>query len=271
MIKRLSEKDHDVCVSFIHTKPSENLFLIGDIEAYGYEEDFQKVWGEFDTNGNLIAVLLKYIENYIPYAENDLFDAKGFADIMLNDPEFSMMSGLKEVTENIDPYLQQRLLNKRQTFYAKCQVLNAEAGYVDTTEVQYAAPDDAERIVKLLQNIPEFKNSCTSVEEKRKSLKDGFSRCAYITDNGKVVSSASTTAENSCSAMVVAVATLGDYKKKGYATKCMVKLCKQLLSEGKEICLFYDNPNAGVIYKRIGFADIGYWMMYRFKKDKLSD
>ncbi len=268
MIKRLSEKDHDICSSFINKKPAENLFLIGDIEAYGYEEDFQRVWGEFDTDGNLIAILLKYKENYIPYAENAYFDAEGFAEIMLNDPEFSMMSGLKEVTAKIEPFLQERLLNKRQTFYAKCQALNSDTGNVDTTKVQYAVPDDAERIAELLQNIPEFKHSRISVEEKRKSLRTGFSRCVYIFEDEKVVSSASTTAENSRSAMVVAVATLGDYKKKGYATKCMVKLCGQLLSEGKEICLFYSNPNAGAIYKRIGFTDIGYWMMYRFEKDE---
>jgi predicted GNAT family acetyltransferase len=81
-----------------------------------------------------------------------------------------------------------------------------------------------------------------------------------------MVSTASTTAENSLSAMVVGVATLLEYKKKGYATQCMVKLCQQLLQEGKELCLFYDNPAAGAIYKRIGFQDIGFWMMYSFNK-----
>lgn len=81
-----------------------------------------------------------------------------------------------------------------------------------------------------------------------------------------MVSTSSTTAENSLSAMVVGVAVLLGYKKKGYATKCMVKLCHQLLGEDKELCLFNDNPAAGVIYKRIGFQDIGFWMMYSFNK-----
>lgn len=67
------------------------------------------------------------------------------------------------------------------------------------------------------------------------------------------------------SAMVVAVATLENYKKKGNATKCMLKLCNELLLEGKDLCLFYDNPEAGAIYKKIGFKDIGFWMMYTYK------
>jgi uncharacterized protein len=66
------------------------------------------------------------------------------------------------------------------------------------------------------------------------------------------------------SAMIVAVCTHSDYKKKGYATECMTKLCRDVLDEGKELCLFYDNPEAGRIYKHIGFVDIGFWMMYKF-------
>lgn len=46
----------------------------------------------------------------------------------------------------------------------------------------------------------------------------------------------------------------------------MVKLCDQLLKEEKELCLFYDNPEAGNIYRRIGFEDIGLWMLYSYEK-----
>jgi len=32
-----------------------------------------------------------------------------------------------------------------------------------------------------------------------------------------------------------------------------------VLQEGKVLCLFYDNPEAGKIYKRLGYVDIGKW------------
>lgn len=104
-------------------------------------------------------------------------------------------------------------------------------------------------------------------KRKHRGLEEGVSRSFFIMENKKIVSTASTAAENSLSAMVVGVATLESYKKKGYATQCMVKLCNQLLEENKELCLFYDNPSAGAIYKRIGFEDIDFCMMYLFKKD----
>ncbi|MGP4075489.1 GNAT family N-acetyltransferase [Halobacillus sp. K22] len=66
------------------------------------------------------------------------------------------------------------------------------------------------------------------------------------------------------SAMVVGVCTHPEHKNQGYASVCMTKLCQELLAEGKMLCLFYDNPEAGSIYKRLGFEDIGKWMMHVF-------
>jgi uncharacterized protein len=261
MIRRLTKDDHEICFQLLKQKSAENLFIIGDIEQYGYEQDFQKVWGDFNDDGELIAVLLKYEENYIPFAIRE-FNAKGFAEIMDQDPDFYMMSGLRELTEKIEAFLERPLQKKRQTYYAKCTEL--EPTETDTSIVKQAMEEDAEGLVELLNSIPEFSDSTITVERKRRGLKDGSSRSFFIDEDGKMVSTASTAAENSLSAMVVGVATLESYKKKGYATACMVELCQQLLTEGKELCLFYDNPAAGAIYKRIGFKDIGFWMMYTY-------
>ncbi|MFB7139435.1 GNAT family N-acetyltransferase [Gottfriedia sp. NPDC056225] len=263
MIRRLNQSDHEVCFNLLKSRSAENLFIIGDIEAYGYDQEFQKVWGEFNSHGELVAILLKYQENYIPFAA-DSFSAKEFAEIISNDPDFKYMSGLKEITGKIEPYLTKELKTKRQTYYAKCTRLIL-TNHGEFLNVQQASPKDAEELVKLLTSVPEFSDSIISVERKRRTLTDGTSRSFFIKEDGKMLSSASTAAENTLSAMVVGVATLESYKKKGYATKCMLKLCSTLLQEGKELCLFYDNPQAGAIYKRIGFEDIGFWMMYTCK------
>lgn len=43
MLRRLNQNDHDVCIKLLKTRPAENLFIIGDIEVYGYEQEFQKL------------------------------------------------------------------------------------------------------------------------------------------------------------------------------------------------------------------------------------
>ncbi|MTH55669.1 GNAT family N-acetyltransferase [Bacillus mangrovi] len=256
MIRRLTENDREMCFEYVSGKPAENLFIIGDIEAYGFDTAFQKLWGDFDSGGSLNGVLLKYERNYIPFSYGE-FDAAGFAEIMKADPEWKILSGLGEVTEKIEPYLSGEE-KKRLFYYAKCDRLTGKGTF---EKVKKASPSEAEKIIELYGHIEEFSTN-ENVESRRRNMEKGVARTYYIEEDGKMVSSASTGAENTLSAMVVGVCTLDAYKRRGYASQCMLNLCTDLLQEGRELCLFYDNPEAGAIYKRIGFKDIGMWTMY---------
>ncbi|BCB05353.1 GNAT family N-acetyltransferase [Bacillus sp. KH172YL63] len=262
MIRQLTEKDHELCQRLIHQQPAENLFIIGDIEAFGYEQDFQKIWGDFDDEENLRGVLLKYRENFIPFAVGE-FDAEGFASIINGTEDYGIMSGLKRVVSEVEPFLTRSIKSKRHMHYAKCDSTSMMS-HSPLPHVKEADLTDIPRLVALLNSIPEFSGGDFTVEKRKHSMEAGVSRSYYVEKDGMFVSSASTTAENSLSAMIVAVCTHPEYKKQGYATDCMTKLCRDVLEEGKELCLFYDNPEAGKIYKRIGFKDIGYWSLYKF-------
>ena len=67
MIRKLMQKDHEIVQALLQQEPAYNLFIIGDIEAYGYESEFQELWGDFTPDGNLRAVLLRYYQSFIPY------------------------------------------------------------------------------------------------------------------------------------------------------------------------------------------------------------
>ena len=95
-----------------------------------------------------------------------------------------------------------------------------------------------------------------------KSLETNTGRVYYIEEDGRMVSSVATTAENTLSAMVVGVCTDPNDRQKGYASEMMKRVIQDYIRAGKTLCLFYDNPNAGRIYKRLGFYDIGMWTMY---------
>jgi uncharacterized protein len=264
LIRRLTEEDHYQCLSLLTPHAAENLFILGDIEAYGYDQPFQKLWGDFSEDGTLRAVLLKYERNYIPFAPAE-FDAEGFAKVISSDTAFLMMSGLKRVTNQIQPHISHPPRSSRELFYAKCESVD-QLVLKNIEEVKKADLDDLNKIHFLHNMIDEFEATET-VEEKQRNQEKGVSRTYYIEMDGQPVSAASTAAENSQSAMVVGVCTLPDYKRKGYATTCSSKLCYDVLSEGKVLCLFYDNPDAGTIYKRIGFQDIEKWMMIHFETD----
>ena len=62
--------------------------------------------------------------------------------------------------------------------------------------------------------------------------------------------------------MIVGVGTHPDFRNMGLTTKCIVKICNEIIDENKTPCLFYDNIEAGKIYKKLGFKEKGDWAIY---------
>ena len=265
MIKKLSEINRPRLMELIYKKPAENLFIIGDVEAFGFDTEFQTLWGQFNDAGELVAVLLRYESNYIPYAEGP-YDTEGFAEIINNDPGMRELSGLKEVVEKLEPLIPKKKRSENSFYYAKCQRLLQEKSDEALNQVERLTLKEVEENVELLKGVPEFQASNITIESKKRMIENNTGRTYFMRVDGEMATTASTTAENSSSAMIIAVATREKSKRQGLATICMIKLCKDLLAEGKELCLFYDNPAAGKIYHRLGFEDIGFWNMYRYEE-----
>lgn len=261
MIQKLTAIHTEAVLAFLAKRPAENVFLIGDIEVYGFDNPIQDVWGQFEDN-ELIAILLRYDRNFIPYSEG-AYDIEPFARIINSYEGPIEVSGLASVVEAILPHIKRAVKKHSETYYAKCEALAYDVERCD--DVLYlTAPQYAENI-DMLTSIPEFQHATMTVEtrERAESYKTG--RTYVYMKEDVMVASASSTAENSKSAMIVGVGTRPGYERNGYATRCMETLCSELLAEGKMICLFYDNPKAGNIYKRLGFVDIGMWTMVRYE------
>ncbi len=120
MIRRLTAEDHQQLFSFLQQDPSFNLFIIGDIESFGYDADFQDVWGQFDDAGSLIAVLLRYYDSYISYAPGD-FDADGFARLIGETARTLTieLSGKEEIARQFEGRL--ALGTKRTLYFCECR------------------------------------------------------------------------------------------------------------------------------------------------------
>jgi predicted GNAT family acetyltransferase len=259
MIRLLTSHDNESVMAFLKQESALNLFIIGDIENFGYDSEFQNIWAEFDAQGTIRAVLLRYYHFYIPYAPG-AFDVDSFAAIMNADDKFEMMSGKQEVTEQLIGKV--KVGTCKDLYFAE---LTNDADLDDTgddTAVSRVTLDDIDDVFTLRALIEEFHSTPSGQESFRKGVENGSSRTyCYRLDGGQMVACASTTAENSLSAMIVGVCTHPEYRRRGYATRCMDALCRDILGEGRTLCLFYDNPEAGRIYKRMGFRDIGRWNM----------
>ncbi|MBM7541314.1 GNAT family N-acetyltransferase [Amphibacillus cookii] len=261
MIKKLTEANSAQVESLLIRKPIENLFILGCLKAYRYQHSDQVGWGDFDQDGQLRAVLWRAHTRFIPFSVG-AYDAKGFAEIINAEQNRTMLFGLESVVAPIAPYLK-RLTNRfDHLYFSRCTRLG-DLTTAKTDQINKLTPSEIERLAVLLDQIPEFQGSSARIDAKRSDLERGLSRCYYIKQNNQMVATASTALENDHSAMISAVGTHPNFTGQGLATVCLAQLVCDVLSEGKSLYLFYDNPIAGKLYDKLGFQHVGRWLMYQ--------
>lgn len=258
MIVKLDQTWHEKVMDYLSAEPALNLFIIADIENFGYETDSQDIWADVEDNGAIKGILLRYKGNYLPYAKGEI-NAKAFSEIINKDKSYEMLSGKKEITDQFTPYLQ--FERTKELYFAELKDAKSIKKNISRESIIQAELKDVDSLMELKYLIKEFSIGITAKESLEQALSTKTGRTYFIREDDVIVSCASSTAENSLSAMIVGVCSHPEKRNKGYASLCMEALCYDILAEGKTLCLFYDNPKAGSIYKRLGFKDIGFWSM----------
>ena len=263
MIRLLSENDRVEVLEYLYKDKNFNIFFIGDIENFGMKTDFQRVYGEYSDENELLSVFLRYRENAVYYADKPRFNQE-YLNIFENDP-FEYLSGKKDLMDLIRPFI--KGYNEKHMYFCYCDSFNYKETDVSDVKV-LSTKEEASKVFSLLETIKEFEYTKKDREGyvERKAENDKMGVTLFIERDGLVVSSVATTAETTKNAMVVAVATHKDYRNQGFASKLMMKLMDIYFNEkNKDLCLFYDNPDAGKIYHRLGFNTIGEWNMFSKK------
>lgn len=262
LIRKLTKQDNDQVLSYLQKEAAMNLFLIGDIEAFGYDTDFQELWGQFTEEHELRGVLLRFHDSFIPYAAES-FSLEAFASKLHGGDSPVKISGKSEVVQQFEAISTLTLGDKRHLYFAECANNSGLDQRNNKANIKVATIDDVPNIMKLRKQITEFTLGAESEKLLRQAIETNTGRTYYIEEDGEIIACASTSAENSLSAMIVGVCTHENYRGKGYASQILSKMIEDFTAEGRSLCLFYDNPAAGRIYKRLGFEDIGTWTMYR--------
>jgi len=264
MIRLLEEKDRKVLLDYLYQEAEYNIFPIGDIEAFGFDQDFQRIYGEFNQENHLISILLRYRENTIYYSDQLIFNLE-YLEIFKNDP-FKFISGKTELMSLIHPHLENFELERM--YFCKATSIIQSLKVDDYSIKQLRTEEEAGKLYDLISTIDEFgahlKEKDDFIDAKMKSIQMGTT--LFIEEKGKIISTVATTAETTKSAMVVSVATDKAHRNKGLASILMVALMDLYIHQKKKsLCLFYDNVAAGKIYLKLGFKTIGKWDMYHQK------
>ena len=244
---------------YVSHEESINLFIIGDVESYGFDTDFQEVWFQVNEKDNITSVILKYYSSLIVYSYENNFNIDELIK-HIDNLDISIINGKKSVIDRlISKY--KKFKSKKECYFCSLKKLeDIDLSRMSHYKIEEASIDDLNKVYNFLSNIEDF-DTDNYIESKTHQLKTNSARVYYIKEEKKIINSVSTGIETSFLAMLTGVATNKMYRNKGLATYSVYKLSEELLSEGKTPCLFYSNLESGSIYHKIGYKQEDNWIM----------
>lgn len=260
---KLTNQDIPAVRAYIAGEKEMNLFIEGDIEHYGLENDAVTLYA-FGHDWD--CLLLKYYSNYMIASNKKTYDAHQVAEF-LKGKEMQCLSADERLLKQIQHYYPFGEIHgtylcrlERESF---CKQSN------QPSSVSKLTGEDAQDVVNLYKQIEEFAKPYIEKEaEKLQEIHNNFEKGGNgygIFKDGNLVSTAYTTASTKSGAMIVGVATHPSFRNQGFASTVMNELCAVEFSRGRSfLCLFYSNPTAGALYHRLGFETIGRWGMLKF-------
>ncbi|MFP4509388.1 MAG: GNAT family N-acetyltransferase [Spirochaetaceae bacterium] len=290
-VRVLTDDDLPDAFDLLSSHPDLNLFILGDLENYGTDQPFQDVWGEF-TDGILTSVLLRYYDSFVvsqpgpigPDAFRQIISEYTTAlppGLVQTGKRRVNVSGSESVVRSVAgsavdiPVSAAESMNHpesrtrmplagtlRTMHFARIDSEDMLPAPTRGESVRTALPHDVPGLMKLYESIEEFVTTETQADEIRSSIRAGHRTVAVLEVDNTIVSTASTAAENTRSAMIVGVATHPEYRYRGFARACLAHLCRNFLDQDKMLCLFYDNPDAGRLYRQIGFRETDRWAIF---------
>lgn len=264
MIYKCADTHKDLILDFLEMDQLTNLFVIADIERFGFDSLDQDVWAYTNEIDEIEGILLRYKDIAIPVHGEDFSGLDTFLPLLQSLNEIKVISGGKEaVNQYVDHFPD---LDRSDTIISVCEEL-----------LEY--PQSMNRVEELDKSgIPAYfawqKECFEMVSESElvlSELLDNQDVMIKIIKNEKneIISSGRLSAESSTAAMITRIGTIKSEESNGYATTITAALTQYCLGKNKKACLFYNNPAAGSVYHRIGYQDTTkHWVMLKPKKEE---
>ena len=271
MIRRLDEGDREAVRRLLLGTPQLNLYLLGNLDAYGFAPELSEFLGDVVdgvvdrvVDGRLRGVVNCYMRaGWTIYGEAGA-DWAGLAhvvdEVALPNPRLQDNPG---GVPSLLPYLRRYAVPR----VSEEELMELDAGALSPRPelpgvvVRRATGADLGRLVDFYAEAEEMTRAPEAVE---RPLRDRRVWLAEI--DGAVVATALTNAESVGYAMIGGVFTPPAYRGRGYAGAVVGALCGELQAEGICPLLYWHNPAAGAVYRRLGFRRIGTWRSVRLAR-----
>ena len=231
-----------------------------NLEAHGFQGSVVRSWGAFnDSSDELFGLLLRY-GNTAVAVDRDGSCATAFARIIDQERNIAGVRGSIAIVEGIQALLRRYVPTDWENSYFL--ILRREPVITQETlaMARQATSADVGMLAELYAGAGAMYRSRANVAAKLVETR------VFVVEEpalGKrprrIASCALLNVEGSDAGLIGGVYTLPSARGKGYAAACTALLCIDLRRAVKLPCLFYENPIAGKVYRRLGFEDASRW------------
>lgn len=259
MVRTCTVEDKDRLTTYLKEEAVYNTFLLADIDDFGFEESFQTVYVDEDQ-GKIRGVYLCFYQNFLCYAkENQInvpFLKKLFASYV---PDVVM--GKEEGVQKIKEILVDYTLESRNLYLlTQGEQLEKENCIEDQFSPIYrAGAEDVDDIFAFLQSIPELKNLYTSKQMVADRIEKNCGMHYIIRKNGEIAAHVNSAAGCEVTMMIGGVGVAEAYRGQGLGGIIVSRICKDILAQGKQPCLFSLQTEEDNMFCRLGFEKAGSW------------
>ncbi len=256
---KIDKEESYKLLPYLYKEKEFNVFQIFDILNYKNIDGLEIYISGIVSDPK--CILLRHSKYFVVYSDEDFLEIEETEKIINKYKNECVLSGKNSLIERFVPNMKWRIKDINTDNFAKMK----DPVFPKTNhKIELATTKDVKELINLLNHIEEFSKIDPTLFKKEMESK---SSRRYITrEKNKIVSTASTKVESKTVALISAVATHPDFRKKGYSTAILTKLCSDLYKERKSTCLSYDNPIAARIYCRLGFKKIGVWEKLKLKE-----
>lgn len=252
---KLDKKQWSLLIPFLKENILENYFNI--LGLVSESEVYKDIYVQYSNTKELKSIIFLRKSGSIKF-----YAQEGFCPVEISDflktIEYKFFIGPASYCNLIQD---KNFLTKSVKLTELCHLkLKAEIGTGYTNKITEMSLEHLDKVVEIYKKS--FK-SFASKEVLKQRIETKRGRAFGIFDNKTLVSVAFTDFETKNESLIVGVATLPEYRNRGYGTELVRYISNMLYNEKKQVYLEYEDLIAGNIYKELGFCIIDsvykYW------------
>ncbi|CEK14539.1 GNAT family N-acetyltransferase [Chthonomonas calidirosea] len=257
-VRPLVAADAEACARLFDTDVNRFLTSRVNLEVYGYQNGALPSWGAFDE-GRLEGVLFRYA-NMVVVVDRDGRTAASFASIVDGQEGLLGARGSLETIYGLRAALRRyRVIGLEVSPFMRLDSPpQCEESLLRLA--RRATIADLDKLADLYAGAGNMYRSRPNVMSKLSSgrvfvVEEQMGQSSAT----RIVSCALLNVESQHVGLIGGVYTRPESRGHGYAAACTAALALDLQKDGKLPCLFYENPVAGRLYRRLGFREVSMW------------